>query len=209
MTTLRKHRVSALAVGAALASIMAVPALADASFYSQGSWHFGAGVANVNPKSDNGTLAGAAATIGSDTAISLTAEYFIRDNIGIELLAATPFDHDIALGGTNIGSTKHLPPTLSVNYHFPTKGKITPFVGLGVNYTTFFEEETALGNLELDDSFGLAASLGADWQISDRGALRINVRYMDIDTDAKLNGADIGTAEIDPVTVGVSYIHRF
>ena len=98
MTTLRKHRVSALAVGAALASILAVPALADASFYSQGSWHFGAGVANVNPKSNNGTLAGAAATIGSDTAISLTAEYFIRDNIGIELLAATPFDHDIASG---------------------------------------------------------------------------------------------------------------
>ena len=210
MTTLRKLRVSALAVGAALGSTLAVPALADASFYSQGSWHFGAGVINVNPKSgQRPPLPVRMPTIGSDTAVSLTAEYFVRDNIGIELLAATPFEHDIALGGTNIGSTKHLPPTLSVNYHFPTKGKITPFVGLGVNYTTFFEEQTALGTLELDDSFGLAASLGADWQISDRGALRVNVRYMDIDTDASLDGADIGTAEIDPVTVGVSYIHRF
>ncbi|CUH80383.1 Outer membrane protein W precursor [Tritonibacter multivorans] len=209
MTTLRKLRVSAFGVGAVLASTLAVPAVADSSFYSQGSWHFGAGVINVNPKSDNGTVAGADASIGSDTAVSLTAEYFIRDNIGIELLAATPFDHDIALGGSHIGSTKHLPPTLSVNYHFPTKGKFTPFVGLGVNYTTFFEEETPLGTLELDDSFGLAASLGADWQITDHGALRVNVRYMDIDTDASLNGADIGTAEIDPITVGVSYIHRF
>lgn len=194
---------------AALAAVLATPALADDSFYAQGNWHFGVGFINVNPKSDNGTLAGNATTIGDDTQISLTAEYFIRDNLGIELLAATPFEHDITIAGVGGATTKHLPPTLSLNYHIPTKGRITPFVGLGVNYTTFFEEQTALGTLKLDDSFGLAAQIGADWRLGDNGALRINVRYMDIDTDATLGGTSIGTAEIDPVTVGVSYIHRF
>jgi len=204
MTTVTHSFVSALALGATLSGL-AAPAMAQ----SQGDWSFGVGIINVNPKSDNGSLAGAAATLGDDTQLSLTAEYFIRDTLGIELLAASPFEHEISLGGSSIGTTKHLPPTLSLVYHVPTAGKVKPFVGLGVNYTTFFEEQTALGTLKLDDSFGLAATVGADWQISDHGALRLNVRYMDIDTDAHLNGASIGTAEVDPITVGLSYVHRF
>ncbi|APG46427.1 MULTISPECIES: OmpW/AlkL family protein [Phaeobacter] len=196
--------VSALALSAALAAL-AGPALAQ----SQGDWTLGVGIANVNPKSDNGTVAGAAATIDDDTALTFTAEYFIRDNIGIELLAASPFEHDISLNGAYTATTKHLPPTLSVNYHFPTQTKFKPFVGIGINYTTFFEESSPAGVISLDDSVGLALNLGADWQISDRGALRVNVRYMDIETDVTLNGAKIGTAEIDPVTVGFGYVHRF
>ena len=195
---------SALALGA-LFTALAVPANAQ----SQGDWTLGVGVINVNPKSDNGTLAGAAVTIDDDTQLSLTGEYFIQDNLGIELLAATPFEHDISLGGTRIGSTKHLPPTLSLVYHVPTNSVITPFFGAGVNYTTFFKEKTPLGDLKLDDSVGLAATIGADWKVSDRGSLRLNVRYMDIDTDATLNGVAIGKAEIDPISVGVSYVHRF
>ncbi|AUQ74946.1 OmpW/AlkL family protein [Phaeobacter piscinae] len=196
--------VSALALSAALAAL-AGPALAQ----SQGDWTLGVGIANVNPKSDNGTVAGAAATIDDDTALTFTAEYFIRDNIGIELLAASPFEHDISLNGAYTATTKHLPPTLSVNYHFPTQTQFKPFVGIGINYTTFFEESSPAGVISLDDSIGLALNLGADWQISDRGALRVNVRYMDIETDVTLNGAKIGTAEIDPVTVGFGYVHRF
>ncbi|AUQ98460.1 OmpW/AlkL family protein [Phaeobacter inhibens] len=196
--------VSALALSAALAAL-AGPALAQ----SQGDWTLGVGIANVNPKSDNGTVAGAAATIDDDTALTFTAEYFIRDNIGIELLAASPFEHDISLNGAYTATTKHLPPTLSVNYHFPTQTKFKPFVGVGINYTTFFEESSPAGVISLDDSVGLALNLGADWQISDRGALRVNVRYMDIETDVTLNGTKIGTAEIDPITVGFGYVHRF
>ncbi len=192
----------------AVASI-AVCASGAAQAQSQGDWTFGVGIANVNPKSGNGQLAGANVSVDDETQISLTAEYFIRDNLGIELLAATPFEHDISISGVGSASTKQLPPTLSLVYHAPTKGKIKPFFGLGVNYTIFFEEETALGDLELDNSLGLAASIGADWQVSDHGAIRFNVRYIDIETDASLGGTSIGTAEIDPVVVGLSYVHRF
>ncbi|WP_406645139.1 OmpW family outer membrane protein [Aliisedimentitalea scapharcae] len=199
-----KRTLIALTLTTAIATI-AGPVAAQ----SQGDWTVGIGVGNVNPKSNNGTLAGSAASIGDDTRPIFTVEYFIRDNLGIELLAATPFDHDIALGGTNIGSTKHLPPTLSVNYHFPTQTAFKPFLGVGLNYTTFFEETTPLGNLELDDSFGVALHAGADYQISDNGAIRLDVRWIDISSDATLNGASIGTADIDPVVVGLSYVHRF
>ena len=195
---------SALALTTALVALSG-PALAQ----SQGDWTVGVGVANVNPKSNNGTLAGGKTTIDDDTQLSLTVEYFIRDNIGIELLAATPFSHDITIAGVGGATTKHLPPTLSLNYHIPTGGKWKPFVGVGVNYTTFFEEKTALGNLRLKDSWGVAVQTGLDYQVTDNGALRINARWMDIDTKAYLDGAYIGKAEIDPVVLGVAYVHRF
>lgn len=197
--------ISALSLSAA-ALALAAPAVAQ----SQGDWTLGVGLAHVAPKSNNGTLAPGVARVGEETQLQFTGEYFIRDNIGIEVLAASPFTHGISVDGVgSVGETKQLPPTISVNYHIPTKGAITPFVGVGLNYTTFFEESSPLGPLVLDDSFGLAVNLGADWAISDRGAMRFNIRYMDIDTDVTLNGNPIGTAEIDPIVAGVSYVHRF
>lgn len=196
--------VKTLLLSSALA-VCALPAFAQ----SQGDLTFGIGVGSVNPKSGNGTVANVEADIASDEAITLTLEYFIRDNIGIELLAATPFEHDINLPGVGTASTKHLPPTLSVNYHFTNASPWKPYVGLGINYTTFFEEELGTNTLELDDSFGISAQVGVDYKISDTGWLRANIRWFDIDTDASLNGTDIGTAEIDPFLFGVAYVHKF
>ncbi len=195
---------AALALTTALAALSG-PALAQ----SQGDMTFGIGLGYLSPKSNNGTLAGAAVTIDDDTRPIFTFEYFIRDNLGIELLAATPFEHDISLNGAVAGSTKHLPPTLSLNYHFANNSAWTPYLGVGVNYTALFEESTPLGTLELDDSWGVSVQAGLDYAVSDRGAVRLNVRWFDIDSDATLNGAPIGTAEIDPILIGLSYVHRF
>jgi len=199
-----KPLASALLLTTALA-VVAGPAVGQ----SQGDWTVGLGFANINPKSSNGPIAGVGATIDDSTRPIFTVEYFIRDNWGVELLASTPFAHNVTLAGIGDANARQLPPTLSLNYHFPTEGKIKPFIGAGLNYTTFFEESTALGKLKLDDSIGLALQIGADYQISPADALRFNVRWIDIDADATLDGADIGTAEIDPVIVGLSYVHRF
>lgn len=176
---------------------------------SQGDWTFGLGLGWVDPTSNNGTVGGAALTIDEDIRPTFTVEYFFRDNLGVELLAATPFEHTISLGGAAIATTKHLPPTLSVNYHFPTNTSFKPFVGIGVNYTTFFEESTALGNLELEDSWGIALHAGTDYQISDNGSLRFDIRWIDINTEATLNGAPLADVKIDPLVVGIAYVHRF
>jgi len=52
----------------------------------------------------------------------------------------------------------------------------------------FMSEDTAraLANstLKLDDSFGLAAHAGIDFKVNDRGAIRLDARWIDIDTDA-------------------------
>lgn len=190
---------------ALLALGVAAPALAQ----SAGDWTVGVGLGLVSPKDDNGLLAGAATTIDENTRPTLTVEYFPWDNIGVELLAATPFKHTATIAGVGTATTKHLPPTLSLVYHIPTAGKLTPFVGAGINYTAFFSEKSALGVVKMDDSVGLAVKAGVDFALSDKGALRTEVRWMDIDTDVSLGGAAIGTAEIDPIVVGVSYVMKF
>lgn len=194
-----------LALALLASAALTAPALAQ----SAGEMTLGFGLGFVNPKSDNGTVAGGATEIGSNTRPTVTFEYFIRDNLGVEVLAALPFKHDIAIGGAKVGTTKHLPPTLSLNYHFPTGGAITPFVGLGVNYTVFFEDRSPLGDLKIDNSWGLAAHVGMDYALSEKGALRMDLRYVDIGGEVKLNGVTVGRVEVDPLVAGVSYVMKF
>ena len=191
-------------------AVLASAALGAPAFaQSAGDMTLGLGLGFVNPKSDNGLVAGGATEIGDSLRPTVTFEYFIRDNLGIEVLAALPFKHDINVGGAKAGVTKHLPPTVSVNYHFPTGGALKPFVGAGINYTVFFEDRSPLGDLKIDNSWGLAAHLGVDYAISDTGAVRMDLRYVDIDSDVKLNGAKVGRVEVDPLVAGVSYVMKF
>ena len=201
-----------LSVLALALAASATPALAQ----SRGDFTLGVGVHNVEPKSNNGALAGGTLPldIGSDVRPTITGEYFLRDGLGIEVLAALPFEHDISVKGVGrVGSTKHLPPTVSLQYHFNNGGKVSPMLGVGLNYTTFFQEDTtgalAGTRLELGDSWGAAVHAGVDFRIGTRGALRVDARWMDIDTDVRVNGARMGTANIDPMAYGVSYIHAF
>lgn len=201
---------------APLAAALILGGLAAPAFAQQaGDWTFGVGVHQVNPKSDNGSVVGGTldVEVGSNVRPTITAEYFVRDNLGIEVLAAWPFEHDISIAGVGqVGSTKHLPPTVSLQYHFG-EGKVKPFVGAGINYTLFMSEETegalAGSDLELDDSFGLALHAGVDFKVGEKGAIRIDARWIDIDTDAKLDGVDIGTVNIDPLVYGAAYVFQF
>ena len=204
---------------APLALALAFGGLTAPAFAQQaGEWTFSVGAHQVNPKSDNGSLAAGTldVEVGSNVRPTITAEYFIRDNLGIEVLASLPFQHDIDIAGVgNVGSTKHLPPTVSLQYHFG-RGKVKPFVGLGVNYTRFFSTKTegpiAGAELELSDSWGLAGHVGIDFQVGAKGAIRVDYRRIDIDTKAKLNGANLGTrnqVNIDPSVYGVAYVFAF
>ncbi|WP_101068267.1 OmpW/AlkL family protein [Roseovarius salinarum] len=195
---------------AALAALLATTAAGPALAQSKGDMTIGIGFHQVAPKSNNGVAAGLPLDVDDNAQPTFTFEYFVADNVGIEVLAATPFDHDIALGplGT-IGSTKHLPPTVSLQYHFPTGGGVSPFVGAGINYTHFFDDTSVLGPLDLDDSWGMALHAGIDIPVGPKGAIRADVRWMNIESDVKLGGVTIGKAEIDPTVFGLAYVHQF
>lgn len=165
-------------------------------------------------KGDRGGLAGAdlggKASISNDTQLGLNFAYMVTDHWGIELLAATPFSHDVSIKGTNavdgkLGSFKHLPPTLSaVYYPLDSKSAFQPYIGAGINYTWFFDESVssdakALGfdGMKIKNSWGWAAQVGADYMLTDKLMLNAQIRYIDIDTTAYASHSTLGRAKVD------------
>ncbi len=222
-------RVIVLAVGA----LSAVPAFANLSV--------NVGAITVAPNDSSSTLnvvetvAGLPAgstqvAVNNNTQLGFTIDYKINNNWTAELIAATPFSHDVnvkgsAIDGLDIGSTKHLPPTLVAQYHFDLgNSKFDPFVGVGLNYTKFFDATasdtlkttlrtlnvTKAGDnvdLDLDDSFGLALQAGVNYKINDNWGAHFAVSKIDIDTEANVtvNGNSIQKVDvqIDPMVVMV------
>ncbi len=149
---------------------------------------------------------GGKATLDSDTQLGLNFSYMITDHIGVELLAATPFTHNVHVKNTalspangKLGQVTHLPPTLSLVYYpLDASWAFQPYVGVGINYTWFFNtslsNEAKYGsnramysNFKVRDSWGWAAQLGADYMITDNIMLNAQIRYIDIDTQATVN----------------------
>lgn len=223
-----------------LAISMAGGAL-SAQAYEKGDWVLRAGATTVDPDTDSDEFTlpmdvTAKVDVDDDTQLGIIPVYMVTDKWAVELLAATPFEHDITVEGTSIdaGSTKHLPPTVSVQW-YPRGGQDgwQPYIGMGVNYTVFFDEDTdsdlvnLLGeltggvvddaNLDLDDSFGLAAQAGIDFPFGENWAFNVAVWYIDIDTTAEVTAKAAGATaakvkfdvEIDPWVYNVGIAYKF
>ncbi|WP_390618114.1 OmpW family protein [Maricurvus nonylphenolicus] len=234
-----KNMIKPLALASA---VMAATTSAQVMALEAGDWIFRAGLTQVAPNEDTSivTLNGADAFAGSelgvdnDTQLGINLEYMLTPNIGLELLAATPFEHTVTAkgalatalstnGGTDVADIKHLPPTLSINYHFDGMGNFQPYVGLGINYTIFFSEdgsnelEATLASdtdVELDDSWGLSAQVGFDYHLNEKWLVNGSVRYIDIDTEAdikvKASGAKVESdVDIDPYVYTLSVGYKF
>ncbi|ENM5733861.1 outer membrane protein OmpW [Vibrio mimicus] len=191
---------------AVLAALISAPVLA----HQEGDFIVRAGIASVVPNDSSDKILGSQSelSVNSDTQLGLTLGYMFTDNISFEVLAATPFSHKISTDLSNlgdIGKTKHLPPTFMVQYYFgEANSTIRPYVGAGLNYTTFFDEgfnstgESAnLSDLKLDDSWGLAANAGVDYMLNDSWFLNASVWYANIETTATYKaGADAKSTDV-------------
>ena len=216
--------------GIALALSTTLVALPMAAFaYDQGDILIKFGAASVDPKSDSDDIdqvAGASVSADDNVQIGISATYMFSDKLGLELLAATPFSHDItgegtAVGGADIATIKHLPPTLSAQYYFlGSQNSFKPYVGAGLNYTVFFDEDAGAGarglgydDIDLDDSFGLAAQIGFDYQLNENWMLNASVMYADINTTATLKGDGVDTLtvdyDLDPMVYRLNAGYRF
>lgn len=188
--------------------------------YEAGDFVLRAGAAGVLPDGDGGTHP----TLGPPNAeaedawsLGITGTYMFTGNIGVGVLAAWPFEHDIKISGIGkVGETKHLPPTVTLQYHFDTASKVHPYIGAGINYTNFFDEE-AVGalsgdSLELDDSWGLAAEVGVDFELNNDWLVSAQAWYLDIDTDTTIAGPTLPASfdvEIDPWVLMFSVGKKF
>ena len=191
-------------------------ASAPALSHEAGDFFMRIGPALVAPNDDSGTVAvngtpvgGTGVDVDDGYALGFTFNYMLTEHWGVELLASTPFTHDIGgqgLGIAKIGEVTHLPPTLSMQYYpRPAHARVQPYVGLGVNYFLSYdadlssEFETALGNssIDIDDSIGLAGQLGVDFKVSDKWSVNAALWYVQVETEASINTPTAGFENIN------------
>lgn len=199
-----KGRVMAITVAGGLAGFAG-----DLAAVQTGDWVIRGGPAYVAPSGDSDDVPGMPGTgVEADEAwgVGFSLGYLLTDNWSLDLLLATPFRHHIdgegGLSGT-VATTKHLPPTLSVLYYFQPDAMIRPYLGAGVNYTVFFDEDTrgALDglDLDLDESVGLAANVGFDVELEDGWFANVSAWYIDLETEADVEGVGTFDVAIDPL----------
>lgn len=220
-------------------SILAIALTAPlAHAYKAGDIIVRAGAVTVDPHESssniwvgalNTDVPGTKATLDSNTQLGLTGTYMITDKVGIELLAATPFSHSVGVKGMpgpfaglngKLADIKHLPPTLSaVYYPLDSSSAFQPYVGLGLNYTWFFDTELTsaaegkgFSGFDLKDSWGLAGQVGMDYMLTDNLLFNAHVRYIDIETTGttSFGGREVKVdVDVDPWVYMVALGYKF
>ena len=155
--------------------------------------------------------------IGGTTSISTSFEpeadlsYFITDHIAVEAIAAVT-KHTIrnSVAGT-VSSVWLLPPTVTAQYHFDPTGPIRPYVGVGVNYTFFYDPHSALPGIGFKNSFGWALQAGADVPLGDGPYfLNADIKKVFMGTHIRAAaGAVQASARINPLVIGAGVGVRF
>lgn len=226
---MKKTTIATLVLASLLSSTSALA-------YEKGDWVFRAGVTQVSPDDSSSDILAGGDSLGiggvavdSNAQLGINIAYFFTERWNIEVLAATPFSHDVnfaqpdPLGtGNKLAEVTHLPPTITANYYFnDPKSAWQPYAGVGVNYTIFFDEEftgankdAGLSDLDLDNSFGLSAQVGVDYMLNDKWHVNGSVRWIDIDTSAEfaVGGDPIGSIKditIDPWVYTLSIGYKF
>jgi outer membrane protein len=191
-------------------ALSATPAMA----LDQGDMLVRFGPTWVMPNDDSGAvslngapIADSGVEVDNGVALGISFTYMLSPNLGVEVLAATPFKHDVegsgSIGGLGkIAEVTHLPPTVSLQYHFSDFGQWRPYVGAGINYTTFFDEEGkgafAGADVSLDDSWGWALQAGMDFDVDERWFVGASAYYIAIDTTATIrDGVDTYRVDVD------------
>lgn len=226
MTTAANSRAALALLAAALA---AAPAAGQEWYSAKSDGDFLVRLRGIsimpNEELRTGAIPGADASISNEIVPELDLTYFFTPNVAAELILATA-EHSVsgrgALAGADIGSVWLLPPTLTLQYHVTGLGDLTgvegadaikPYVGAGVNYTMFYNEDAGdFQSIKYDDAFGFALQAGVDVEVAEGIYLNADVKYIFLETDWTLDtgaGRIGGTVDINPLIVGVGVGYRF
>jgi outer membrane protein len=213
-----------------LVAALAVAAAAQPAHAKAGDILLRGRIIQVHPLEDSSDILpafpGQEVKVSNAWTAEVDGTYMVSDNFGVELIAATTKHKVSGKTGTTgsigkLASTWVLPPTLTAQYHFIPEGRVRPYVGAGINYSLFYSEkasdglEDAVGNtdVELSSSVGPAVQAGVDIDVGKNLFLNLDVKWIDMDTTAKLHTAAIGRQKVkvhlDPLVLGVGIGTRF
>lgn len=199
-----KLMIAALGLGAVAAPVMA----------QESPWLVRARAVHIDPadKSDpvGGVGAGDRIHVEDKWIPEVDISYFFTPNWAAELILTYPQKHTVTLDGASIGTFKHLPPTLTLQYHFLPGATIDPYVGAGINYTLLSKVHLLNGAGSLEhDSVGGAIQAGIDFKIDKQWSFNVDVKKAQIRSDVMIGGAKASRVKVDPVLFGVGVGYRF
>ena len=199
-----------VALGLAIACGLALPLASSAQ---EAPWLVRLRAVELNSANKDST--GLDLSINNKLIPEIDFSYFFTPQIAAELVLTYPQKQTIRSAGSDIGSLKHLPPTLTAQYHFTSLGAIKPYVGAGINYTRFSNVDfdpavqAALQPSLSKNSFGLALQAGVDFELMKGTYLNLDVKKVQIRTDVSSAGTKVGTFKVDPWLIGIGVGRRF
>jgi outer membrane protein len=169
----------------------------------------------------------AGVTVGDATTLLIAYTRKINDNFDLDVVLGVPPSHKVYGRGTLapygvIAEVKQAGPTVFLNYKFgDARSRLRPFVGLGINYTRFFDRDsTAAGELvsggptriRLTDSWGLAAQAGLIYKLDERWSISGSVATAKVKSDMTATTGSIErrtTIDFRPIVVNVALGYSF
>jgi outer membrane protein len=214
-------KTTAILAAGLLAAAVAGPALAqDFTPKEKGTWLVTARVSDVAPSESGDILTAAGANTGLDVEVSdyvvptLGFTYFFTDNIAVEGILGTS-KHEVSAkgpgGSTRVLDTWVVPPVVTLQYHFNPKGRVSPYVGAGVNAMIFYGGDDRNGfEVDLDNGFGYALQAGVDIAVKGDWSINLDAKKVFFETDADINnGALKSNVTLDPWVVSAGVSRRF
>jgi outer membrane protein len=197
-----------------LALVIATLALSGAASAQESPWLVRARAVHIDTADKSDPVGGVGASdrlhVSDKTIPEVDISYFFTPNWAAELILTYPQKHTVTLDGASIGTFKHLPPTLTAQYHFLPGAVFNPYVGAGVNYTLISDVNLLNGGARLEhDSVGLALQAGIDFRIDSRWSINVDVKKLQLRSDVMIGGATASRVKIDPVLLGVGVGYRF
>jgi outer membrane protein len=194
-----------IALAALAATTAFVPAVQAQKNDDSGTWLVRGRAIYLDPVGQNTALD---LSINSKLFPEVDISYFFTPNIAAELVLTYPQKQDVRLGGTTIGTLKHLPPTLSLQYHF-TGMSFRPYVGVGLNYTLISSVNLPAGVTVDKNSTGLALGAGVDVPMGGGWLFNVDLKKVQIGTNVTVAGTSYGKFKIDPMLFSVGVGKRF
>ena len=194
---------------AAASTLVAGMGTAHAQSTGEGPWLVRARA--VSLQATNNDSSGLGLSIDNKVIPEVDVTYFFTPNLATELILTVPQQQNLHSSKLNadIGTLKHLPPTLLMQYHFQADG-FKPYLGVGVNFTQFSDVALTVNGADVGrTSTGLAFQMGVDVPITKKLSFNVDVKQLSMSTDVYLNGSRLGTYHIDPLLMGVGVGYRF
>jgi len=199
---------TAIAIAITAATLTAGVAVAQES-----PWMVRARAVHIDPADRSSPIGGVTEsdliTVSKKTIPEVDISYFFTPNWAAELVLTYPQKHTVKVDGTSIGSFRHLPPTLTLQYHFLPNATFSPYLGAGINYTRISSVKLD-SDIDLErNSWGLALQAGFDVKLNRNWSINVDVKKVQIRSDVSMGGEQISRVKLDPVLFGVGVGYRF